>query len=222
MSSHVIALWCASPTFFLSFPFIKRKVLRAALDAFGLGRIGSVSSKSLPPMSCGDKRVWGQVLSKACILEGVNVNAKSISLCSGILREVLTKTPMDFSMKSSRLLLFLRSPAMQWMHSHIQMLEMMHVRSELRFWASRSPGVSCSLNFALLQWSPFTSLLLRHNLMFPYLVCFIAFQHNLPCVGDCLTTSSEYIWNCLREWGILSPGRSFVKRMPNESVWCTK
>lgn len=75
----------------------------------------------------------------------------------------LTKTPMDFSMKSSRLLLFLQSPAMQWMHSRIQMLEVMHVRSELRFWASGSPGISCNLNFALWQWSPFTSLLLRHN-----------------------------------------------------------
>lgn len=148
--SRYSTLMCLPHVFFLSFPFIKWKVLRTALDAFGLGRIGSVSSKSLPPMSCGDKWVWGQVLSKACILESdVCVNAKSISLCSGILREVLTKTPMDFSMKSGRLLLFLQSPAMQWMHSHIQILEMMHVRSELRFWASWSPGVSCSLNFAL-------------------------------------------------------------------------
>lgn len=80
--------------------------------------------------------------SKACcVLESaVSGNAESISLCSGIFREVLTKTPMDFSMNSSRLLFFLQSPAMQWMHSHTQMLEVMHVRCELRFWARESWG----------------------------------------------------------------------------------
>lgn len=93
MSSHFTALWCASPVFFLSFQFIRQRVLRAALDAFGLGRMGSVSRKSLPPMSCADKWVW-EVLSKAlCVLGVLSVNAKSISLCSGILREVLTKHP---------------------------------------------------------------------------------------------------------------------------------
>lgn len=102
------------PHVFFKFPVYQAGGSKNCTGCFGLGRMGSVSSKSLPPMLCGDKLVWGQVLSKACcVLErAVSVNAKSISLCSGILREVLTKTHMDFSMKSSRLQAF--SPISCW------------------------------------------------------------------------------------------------------------
>lgn len=100
--------------FFFKFPVYQAGGSKNCTGCFGLRRMGSVSSKSLPPMLCGDKLVWGQVLSKACcVLErAISVNAKSISLCSGILREVLTKTHMDFSMKSSRLQAF--SPISCW------------------------------------------------------------------------------------------------------------
>lgn len=211
------------PHVFLSFPFIKRKVLRAALDALGLGRIGSVSSKSLPPMSCGDKWVWGQVLSKACcVLESaVSGNAESISLCSGIFREVLTKTPMDFSMNSSRLLFFLQSPAMQWMHSHTQMLEVMHVRCELRFWARESwsqlQSEFCIVTMKPIYFSPSQAQLHFHTWYLLLLSTQFAMCRRLP---------HYLLWVYLElpegMGAAVSPGRSSLAIMPNESVWCTK
>lgn len=149
------ALMCL-PHVFSSFPFIMQKALRTVLDAFGLGRIGSDSIKSLPPMSSRDKWVWGQVLSKACcVLEhAVCGNANSISLCSEILGEVLTKTSIDFSMSSNRLMVFLQTPALLWMHSHIQTLEVMYVRTEVRFWVSGNPEVSTQSEFCIITVKP--------------------------------------------------------------------
>lgn len=116
----------------------------------------------------------------------VSGNANSISLCSGILREIFTKTSIDFSMSSSRLMAFLQPPALLWMiHTY------KHQKWCLRdlSWVSGSVEILnwvCHLNFALIQWSLFFfSVLLRHkyishtyisivhNILFYFIFCHI-------------------------------------------------
>lgn len=72
------------------------------------------------------------------------------------------------------------------MHSHMQTLEVMSVRSELRFWVSGNPEVSMQSEFCSITVKPIYFSPSQVQLHLPRLVPRIIPQHFLPRVGDCL------------------------------------
>lgn len=174
-------------------------------------------------MSARDKWVWGQVLSRACcVLErAVAGDASGILLCSGILREVLTKTSIDFSMSGITLKVFLDPPALLWMHSHMWTLEVMYVRSELRLWVSANPKVCKQCEFCIITVTTIYFSPSQVQLHLPHPVPLITPQHFLPRVVLCLLIIAlgkfGLSWRNAGysiSWMVLS------EVMPHEVLWC--
>lgn len=57
---------CLPQVFFFKFPIYYVENSKNCIECFGMGRLGSHSIKSLPPMPARDKWMWRQVLSKLC------------------------------------------------------------------------------------------------------------------------------------------------------------